>query len=593
MDFEAAQAEHAALKADKTVQQLITNYGFTDASAREAVAAVGPDANAAVNWLLDHGEEDRGGAVALIHCPHMDRLATPALLDPAQLKLDTTCTCGCPGNEVWLCLFCGDVRCSRYQKGCMVRHAEDTRAAAEHRPFGHHLVISLQDLSVWCYVCEAYVDPTSGSKPVLAPLVRRVEWLKHGGGADDQPAAAEVDRVAVGDALVAPLAAVHGSRGDAAWAPPRVAAVANALARPGYRTCAAHEYADSSDVLRAKAKLLAQMLTQAKAAVAYTGAGISTAAGIADYATKTGAAGDREAQEGKIDVFNPTASPYDALPTQAHHILVRLHTAGRLAKWVQQNHDGLPQKAGFPQACLNEIHGAWFDPSNPVVDMDGTLREDLLEQLLEWEESADLCLALGSTLCGMNADRIASSVAQRQRGGQGQGLVIVNLQQTQFDHFCALRIFARIDDVMQLVADELQLPEKAAAPATAMARSAFRGGSGTFQMPAEFDLAFPAAGAPAAFEGVDVFEVAYPKGMRGPQMTRLDLQAGAVLRIVRQPKWDAERVGSVVKVLGRTHSGDWELEFPGGVKRRLGAWWVRAALAGDVDSIPVTSDEPE
>ena len=55
--------------------------------------------------------------------------------------------------------------------------------------------------------------------------------------------------------------------------------------------------------------------------------------------------------------------------------------------------------------------------------MDGSLREDLLAALLEAEERADLCLALGSTLCGMNADRIAASVAQRQRAGQGQGLV--------------------------------------------------------------------------------------------------------------------------------------------------------------------------
>ena len=27
--------------------------------------------------------------------------------------------------------------------------------------------------------------------------------------------------------------------------------------------------------------------------------------------------------------------------------------------WVQQNHDGLPQKAGFPQQDMIEIHGSW------------------------------------------------------------------------------------------------------------------------------------------------------------------------------------------------------------------------------------------
>ena len=48
--------------------------------------------------------------------------------------------------------------------------------------------------------------------------------------------------------------------------------------------------------------------------------------------------------------------------------------------------DGLPQKAKFPQEALNEIHGAWFDPSNPVVPMSGSLRGDLFEWLQEWGE---------------------------------------------------------------------------------------------------------------------------------------------------------------------------------------------------------------
>ena len=50
-----------------------------------------------------------------------------------------------------------------------------------------------------------------------------------------------------------------------------------------------------------------------------------------------------------------------AAPSDAHYQLVRLHAAGMLTTWVQQNHDGLPQKAGLPQAALNEIHGAWCD----------------------------------------------------------------------------------------------------------------------------------------------------------------------------------------------------------------------------------------
>jgi NAD-dependent SIR2 family protein deacetylase len=45
-----------------------------------------------------------------------------------------------------------------------------------------------------------------------------------------------------------------------------------------------------------------------------------------------------------------------AKPTIGHRSLVELWRYGKLQNWVQQNHDGLPQKAGFPQECINEIH---------------------------------------------------------------------------------------------------------------------------------------------------------------------------------------------------------------------------------------------
>merc|ERR1711935_1021810 len=44
--------------------------------------------------------------------------------------------------------------------------------------------------------------------------------------------------------------------------------------------------------------------------------------------------------------------------------------------WIQQNHDGLPQKAGFPQDKINEVHGSWYNPANPVVKYTGSLKDD-------------------------------------------------------------------------------------------------------------------------------------------------------------------------------------------------------------------------
>ena len=60
------------------------------------------------------------------------------------------------------------------------------------------------------------------------------------------------------------------------------------------------------------------------------------------------------------------------------------------------------------QAAINEIHGSWYDPSNPVVNMAGQLREDLFADLLDWEAKADVCLALGTSMAGMNADRLCT-----------------------------------------------------------------------------------------------------------------------------------------------------------------------------------------
>lgn len=89
--------------------------------------------------------------------------------------------------------------------------------------------------------------------------------------------------------------------------------------------------------------------------------------------------------------------------------------------------------------------------------MSGTLRDDLCEWMYEWEKKADLTLAIGTSLCGMNADRMVEGVAKRASKGQAQGAVIISLQQTQYDDVSSLRIFAKIDDVMLMLAQEMGL----------------------------------------------------------------------------------------------------------------------------------------
>eukprot|EP00929_Paragymnodinium_shiwhaense_P008133 TRINITY_DN112073_c0_g1_i1.p1 TRINITY_DN112073_c0_g1~~TRINITY_DN112073_c0_g1_i1.p1 ORF type:complete len:495 (-),score=67.40 TRINITY_DN112073_c0_g1_i1:195-1598(-) len=242
----------------------------------------------------------------------------------------------------------------------------------------------------------------------------------------------------------------HGLRGDPTWSLPKAVAESSEAARPGYMSRDASEYMDAPQVLKAKAKLLAAMWKRsARNTVLYTGAGLSTASGIGDYASKA----SKSVAPHKKQVSG--GSRLDLEPTAAHHALAAIGEKGLIGNWVQQNHDRLAQKAGFPQARLNEIHGAWGDNKNSVKMMDDQLRKDLLEWLEAWAERASMCVALGTSLCGMNADQVPRGVAERFTCGEGEGLVIIGLQKTVYDDVASLRIWGLCDEVMQAVASEL------------------------------------------------------------------------------------------------------------------------------------------
>merc|ERR1719471_2209061 len=87
--------------------------------------------------------------------------------------------------------------------------------------------------------------------------------------------------------------------------------------------------------------------------------------------------------------------------------------------------------------------------------MDDTLREDLLHWLQAWADRANLCVALGTSLCGMNADRVPEACKRRGEQGRGEGLVIIGLQRTVHDEAASLRIWGLCDEVMKLVCAEL------------------------------------------------------------------------------------------------------------------------------------------
>lgn len=143
-----------------------------------------------------------------------------------------------------------------------------------------------------------------------------------------------------------------------------------------------------------------------------------------------------------------------------HYALGVLGRKGLVHSWCQQNHDGLPQKAGFPQELLNEVHGSWFNPSNPVVKYSGNLHTPCYETMLEDASTADLVIVLGTSLGGLNADQVATRAADRSLVGKGSkslGSVCINLQQTPQDGKMTLRLFGKSDEYLTLLLKELGL----------------------------------------------------------------------------------------------------------------------------------------
>jgi NAD-dependent SIR2 family protein deacetylase len=245
---------------------------------------------------------------------------------------------------------------------------------------------------------------------------------------------------------------LHGSLGVGRnWSPPDQVTKFDVNARLTFTNIKAHEYTDTPQTMREKVQELASLIRASRNMIAYTGAGISTSAGINDYATKAKATS-------VSNVGKPVLKDWKlARPTIAHHTMVALYKTGYLKYWVQQNHDSLPQKAGYPQHMLNEIHGSLHDPANPIVPYEGSLRDDLYASMERWKKASDLCLALGTSLSGFNADSVAEEAAVKHSQGRGLGLVIINLQETPYDNHCSLRIFGKLDDVMSMLAEELSI----------------------------------------------------------------------------------------------------------------------------------------
>lgn len=119
------------------------------------------------------GEEEYGSESGWVDARSWcDHLASSLSEDLGQIPgPDTPCqTCQHP-TENWLCLSCKQVLCSRFVNKHMLHHSRDTNLT-------HCVALSFSDLSVWCFSCDAYLDPQL--IPQLRPLHQLAYILKFG-----------------------------------------------------------------------------------------------------------------------------------------------------------------------------------------------------------------------------------------------------------------------------------------------------------------------------------------------------------------------------------------------------------------------------
>lgn len=320
----------------------------------------------------------------------------------------------------------------------------------------------------------------------------------------------------------------------------------------------ASEYQDDAKTSDAKLAILAQLLRMSNKTVVYSGAGISTAAGIG-MAARGG---------GRTKNLSTTAQP-----TLTHYTLATLYDAGLIHGWVQQNHDGLPQKAGFPQECINEIHGSWYDPSNPVVLYSGSLKRHECQWMEEEARSADLVLVLGTSLGGLNADQVATRCADRSLRSSSLGMVVINLQQTAHDDKATLRLFGKSDDVLEDLLSHLN------------------------------EVNLPTVLQPTIYRGERRVLVPYDANGRRSTTSFMwwDLRPGTKIQLTgnhnihgsEQPRYrylKAPYQGTVLRYNSLTSGIDLNV---GGVSFTLGQWWLDAAIRGGASTLPIVNVSPE
>ena len=242
----------------------------------------------------------------------------------------------------------------------------------------------------------------------------------------------------------------------------------------------------------------ADMARNTRKILVFTGAGLSTEAGIPDFRSPGGIWDKYDPSEFYFDRFmsdEKARETYwkmsqelyktmkDARPGEAHLPIKTLEDQGRLLAIVTQNIDHMHHKAGNSPEKIIEIHGTAFsvscmncrkkygrdeieeridsgirvpycDDCNGILKPDTisfgqAMPEDKMAQAAMHARACELCIVMGSSLVVYPAASIPVVAVQ-----SGARLIIVNLDETPLDNQADLIIHRPISEVLaKMIAD--------------------------------------------------------------------------------------------------------------------------------------------
>jgi len=179
-----------------------------------------------------------------------------------------------------------------------------------------------------------------------------------------------------------------------------------------------------SDLLKFK-----QTLDDSKTIVGFTGAGISTEAGISDYRSQGGIwekftpvylSEFIDEPEKRVLYWQRKQALWDSIknarPTKAHRFFVDLHHQGKLRGLITQNIDGLHEKSGLPSDLIINLHGNTLE----IICL-GCQTISLAEPLMETLDANDppLCDRCGGLLkpntISFGQQLVAADLARAER----------------------------------------------------------------------------------------------------------------------------------------------------------------------------------